>query len=162
MAELISEIWAGLRAAGIPEVMLYLPDQSASRCHWDDTTVLGGTRVALLADQERKIVRILAVDSCVGIGVPSPKGVDPSGYKAIVYGKLNGNPVADIPPAESEEPVAAADPTPPPGTAPAPASAPPEPTSSGLPTPRVEPAVARWGAPQRTTTRFGAASSGVR
>jgi hypothetical protein len=156
LAELISEIWAGLRAAGIPEVMLYLPDQSASRCHWDDTVMLGGTRVALVADQERKIVRILAVDSCIGIGVPSPKGVDPSGYKAIVYGKLNGTATDDVPaPAEVEEPVAAAAPVPAPPSAPAPT--PPEPT------PRVDPAPARWGNTQRTTTRYGGgAPSGVR
>ena len=34
MAELISEIWSGLRDAGLPEVMLYLADGTASRCHW--------------------------------------------------------------------------------------------------------------------------------
>src|SRR5262249_56236234 len=88
MGQLISEIWEGLRAAGLPEVMLYLPDQSASRCHWDDTTMVGGVRVALLADQDRKIVRILPVDACTGIGIARPKGTGPSGDKAIVQGQL--------------------------------------------------------------------------
>ena len=88
MAELISEIWQGLRDAGLPEVMLYLHDNSASRCHWDETTMIGDVRVALLADQDRKIVRILPVDSCAGIGIASPKGVDPSGYKGTVKNKL--------------------------------------------------------------------------
>jgi hypothetical protein len=88
MAQLISEIWEGLRDAGLPEVMLYLPDNSASRCHWNETALIGETRVALLADQDRKIVRILPVDACTGIGVASPKGTDPSGYKAVVQRKL--------------------------------------------------------------------------
>ena len=90
MAQLISEIWAGLRDAGLPEVMLYLQDNSASRCHWDDTTLVGEIRVALLADQDRQIVRILPVDSCAGIGIASPKGIDPSGYKRVVFQKLRG------------------------------------------------------------------------
>ena len=72
MVQLISEIWSGLRDAGMPEVMLYLPDHSASRCHWDDTVEIGGIRVALIADQERQIVRLLAVDTCTGIGVATP------------------------------------------------------------------------------------------
>lgn len=90
MGNLISELWAGLREAGLPEVMLYLPDNSASRCHWDDTALVGDVRVALLADQDRQIVRILPVDSCVGIGIASPKGTDPSGYRRVVFNKLNG------------------------------------------------------------------------
>jgi hypothetical protein len=88
MAQLITVLWESLRAAGLPEVMLYLPDGSASRCHWDDTAMVGGIRVALLGDQERNIVRIIPVDTCVGIGVPSPKGVDPLGYRATVQTKL--------------------------------------------------------------------------
>ena len=88
MTDLITEIWSGLRDAGLPEVMLFLPDGTASRCHWDDTAVVGGLRVALLGDQERNIVRIIPVDSCVGIGVPSPKGVDPVGYRSVVREKL--------------------------------------------------------------------------
>src|SRR5262249_23627201 len=88
MAQLISELWSGLRDAGFPEVMLYLPDNSAARCHWDETALVGEVRVALLADQDRKIVRILPVDSCTGIGIASPKGTDPSGYKPIVHAKL--------------------------------------------------------------------------
>ena len=88
MAELITELWEGLREAGLPEVMLYLPDGSASRCHWDDTSLVGLTRVALLADQDRNIVRIVPVDSCSGIGIASPKGVDPVSHRAIVRGKL--------------------------------------------------------------------------
>jgi hypothetical protein len=103
MGQLISEIWEGLRNAGLPEVMLYLPDQSASRCHWRDTALIGDVRVALLADQDRQIVRILPVDSCVGIGVASPKGVDPSGYKTVVYRKLREKFGGDEVPGDSPE-----------------------------------------------------------
>ena len=88
MAKLITEIWAGLREAGLPEVMLYLPDNTASRCHWDDTTVIGDIRVALLGDQERSIVRIMPVDACVGIGIASPKGTDPMNHRAFVKAKV--------------------------------------------------------------------------
>ncbi len=93
MTELITAIWAGLRAAGLPEVMLFLPDGSASRCHWDDTAVIDGLRVALLGDQERKIVRIVPVDGCLGIGIASPKGIDPMSYRGVVLQKLNARPV---------------------------------------------------------------------
>lgn len=88
MADVICELWSGLREAGIPEVMLYLPDGSACRCHWEDTAMVNETRVALLGDQERSIVRIVPVNTCVGIGVPSPKGVDPVGYRGVVQEKL--------------------------------------------------------------------------
>lgn len=88
MAELITEIWQGLRDAGLPEVMLYLPDNTASRCHWDDTAIIGNVRVALLADQERNIVRIQAIDQCIGIGVAAPKGTDPANFRFVVQGKL--------------------------------------------------------------------------
>lgn len=88
MAVLIEQLWQGLHAAGMSEIMLYLPDGSASRCHWEDTAEINGVRVALLGDQERGIVRIVPVSECVGIGVPSPKGVDPLGYRATVRGKL--------------------------------------------------------------------------
>jgi hypothetical protein len=88
MAELISEIWAGLRDAGIPEVMLYLPDNTASRCHWDDTALIGDVRVALLGDQERRIVRVQPVDQCIGIGIAAPKGTDPMNYRGYIQGKL--------------------------------------------------------------------------
>ena len=88
MVELISEIWSGLRDAGLPEVMLFLPDGTASRCHWDDTAIVADIRVALLGDQERKIVRIIPVDSCVGIGIASPKGTDPMSYRGVVKEKL--------------------------------------------------------------------------
>ena len=91
MAELITELWEGLRDAGIPEVMLYLPDGSASRCHWKDTAQVGAIRVALVGDQERGIVRIIAIDACQGIGVPSPKGVDPAGHRAVVLEKLKSS-----------------------------------------------------------------------
>lgn len=84
----ISEMFANLNQAGLSEVMLYLTDGSASRCNWRDTTDIGGIRVALLGDQERGIVRIVPLDSCESIGIPSPKGVDPNGYKAIVNAKL--------------------------------------------------------------------------
>ena len=148
MAELISEIWAGLREAGLPEVMLYLPDQTASRCHWDETTMIGEVRVALLADQERKIVRILPVDSCVGIGIASPKGTDPSGYKSIVYGKISSRYSPDgsaIDPRDEPAPApAAAKPEPPPAPAPPPQAA-PEP----VPPPKADPVTSRWGMPSR-------------
>ena len=89
MSDIISEIWAGMKDAGMPEVMLYLSDGSASRCHWDETALIGSIRVALLADQERRIVRIMPVHDCRGIGIASPKGTDPAGYRAVVQEKLN-------------------------------------------------------------------------
>jgi len=89
MTDLISEIWSGLRDAGVPEVMLFLPDGTASRCHWEDTAIVGGLRVALLGDQDRKIVRIIPVDGCVGIGIATPKGIDPMSYRGVVQEKLN-------------------------------------------------------------------------
>jgi hypothetical protein len=98
MESLITTMWEGLRDAGLAEVMLYLPDGSAARCHWDDTAVVGGTRVALVADQDRNIVRIVPVDTCTGIGVASPKGVDPAGYRAVVRGRLvEPDPAAQAP-----------------------------------------------------------------
>jgi hypothetical protein len=90
MTDLITEIWEGLKDAGMPDVMLYLSDGSACRCHWDETALVGTVRVALLADQDRKIVRIVPVHECKGIGVASPKGMDPAGYRSVVQGKLNG------------------------------------------------------------------------
>ncbi len=84
MSASISEMWSHLSAAGLPEVMLYLPDGSASRCHWSDTTLIGEQRVALLGDQERGTVRIIPVDTCVGLGIASPKGTDPIGYRSVV------------------------------------------------------------------------------
>jgi hypothetical protein len=89
MPDLITEIWAGLTDAGMPEVMLYLPDGTAYRCHWNDTVLVGTLRVALLADQDRKIVRIIPIHECQGIGIASPKGTDPAGYRSVVQGKLN-------------------------------------------------------------------------
>jgi hypothetical protein len=89
MSESITQIWSGLREAGIPEVMLFLPDGSASRCHWDETAMIGSMRVALLGDQERKIVRVVPVESCVGIGVATPKGIDTSCFRGMVQSKLN-------------------------------------------------------------------------
>jgi hypothetical protein len=89
MSESITQIWSGLRDAGMPDVMLFLPDGSASRCHWDETAMIGSTRVALLGDQERKIVRVVPVESCVGIGIASPKGIDTSCFRSMVQGKLN-------------------------------------------------------------------------
>jgi len=88
MPDLITELWEGLRDAGLPEVMLYLPDGGASRCHWDATAMIGEVRVALLGDQDRGIVRIIALSTCSGIGVAAPKGVDPLGYRAVIYGRL--------------------------------------------------------------------------
>jgi hypothetical protein len=91
MTDLITQLWSALRDAGLPEVMLFLPDGSACRCHWNDTAMIGPTRVALLADQDRKIVRIMPVSECQGIGIASPKGVDPMGYRPIVQEKLTSH-----------------------------------------------------------------------
>ncbi len=88
MTDLITQLWDAMREAGLPEVMLYLPDGTACRCHWDDTAMIGPTRVALLADQDRKIVRIMPVGECQGIGIASPKGTDPMGYRPVVQEKL--------------------------------------------------------------------------
>jgi hypothetical protein len=77
MTDLIAEIWAGLKDTGMPEVMLYLADGSACRCHWDETALIGKMRVALLADQDRRIVRIMPIHECKGIGIATPKGTDP-------------------------------------------------------------------------------------
>lgn len=89
MMDLITQIWSGMKDAGMPEVMLYLPDGTAYRCHWDDTALVGDVRVALLADQDRKIVRLVPVHQCQGIGIASPKGTDPAGYRSVVRGKLD-------------------------------------------------------------------------
>jgi hypothetical protein len=88
MADLITELWKGLLTAGIEEVMLYLPDGTACRCHWKDTALVGEIRVALLGDQERNIVRIIPIAECIGLGIPSPKGVNPVGYRSVVQNKL--------------------------------------------------------------------------
>jgi hypothetical protein len=90
MTDLITQIWIALRDAGLPEVMLFLPDGTACRCHWNDTVMIGTSRVALLADQERKIVRMMPIEECKGIGIASPKGVDPMGYRSVVQEKLKG------------------------------------------------------------------------
>jgi hypothetical protein len=85
---LIEKLWEGLRDSGLPEVMLYLADGSASRCHWDDTVLIDGVRVALLGDQDRGIVRIVPVHTCDGVGIASPKGVDPVGYRSVLKEKI--------------------------------------------------------------------------
>ena len=77
MIDLITEIWSGLNDAGMPEVMLYLPDGTAYRCHWDETAMVGDVRVALLADQDRKIVRIVPVINARGSASPAPRGRTP-------------------------------------------------------------------------------------
>jgi hypothetical protein len=104
MTDLITEIWSGLNEAGMPEVMLYLPDGTAYRCHWDDTAQIGDVRVALLADQDRKIVRIVPVHECQGIGIASPKGTDPAGYRSVVQAKLNERFGTGPPPSASGSP----------------------------------------------------------
>jgi hypothetical protein len=86
--DMIERLWMGLRDAGLPEVMLYLADGTASRCHWEETARIGETRVALVADQERGIVRIVPLEACAGIGIASPKGSDPRGFRAVVQEKL--------------------------------------------------------------------------
>ena len=88
MTNLIEELWQNLMGAGMPEVMLYLPDGTASRCHWDNTAMVGDVRVALVGDQERGIVRIVPVSACTGLGIASPKGTDPNGYRAVVLTRL--------------------------------------------------------------------------
>jgi hypothetical protein len=88
MTDLITQLWSAMRDAGLPEVMLFLPDGTACRCHWKDTTMIGTTRVALLADQERKIVRIMPIAECLGLGIAPPKGTDPMGYRPLVLEKL--------------------------------------------------------------------------
>ena len=160
MAQLISDIWAGLRSAGLPEVMLYLPDNSASRCHWDDTTMIGDTRVALLADQDRQIVRILPVDSCVGIGIASPKGTDPSGYKRVIFNRLvNGTDDSDAAPLYSAD--APLDITPHHAM---PASMPPPPPPPVVEAPpRADSLASRFGVSMKSPARFnGGSPSGIR
>lgn len=104
----LAALWLGLHSAGLSEVVLYLPDGSASRCHWDDTALLNGRRVALLADQERGVVRIMPIESCLGLGIPSPKGVDPVGYRGAVRERLaaatrsGSADSADVSPADSD------------------------------------------------------------
>lgn len=88
MGDLIIELWRQLRDAGMPEVMLFLSDGSAWRCHWDSTAEVGPTRVALLGDQERNIVRLVPISSCVGIGIASPKGTDPNAYRGVIQERL--------------------------------------------------------------------------
>jgi len=156
MSQLITEIWSGLRDAGLPEVMLYLPDHTASRCHWDDTAVIGGVRVALLADQERKIVRVLPVDTCTGIGIASPKGTDPSGYKAFVQVRLNerfgtpgGTEVASVEPAATAPAAAVVvEPQPPP---PPPAV---EPEPPAQPSAKPDTLASRWGIAPKPAARL--------
>jgi hypothetical protein len=89
MSDSITQIWSGLRDAGMPEVMLFLPDGTASRSHWEETAMIGGMRVALLGDQERKIVRVVPVESCIGIGVATPKGIDTSCFRGMVQSRLS-------------------------------------------------------------------------
>jgi hypothetical protein len=91
MSNLMTELWEGLRDAGLPEVMLYLSDGTASRCHWDQTTLIGDIRVALLGDQERNIIRILPLADCVGIGVASPKGTDPMNFRVVVQDRITSH-----------------------------------------------------------------------
>lgn len=100
MTDLMTQLWEGLREAGLPDVMLYLSDGSASRCHWDQTALIGDVRVALLGDQERNIVRILPLRDCVGIGVASPKGMDPMNFRATVQDRLNARFPQESPPPE--------------------------------------------------------------
>jgi hypothetical protein len=155
MVQLISDIWLGLRGAGLPEVMLYLPDNSAYRCHWDDTAEIGGVRVALLADQDRQIVRIVPVDTCVGIGIASPKGVDPSGYKLHVqkkirqsFGEAEPEPEPEPEPFEAAAIPVAQAPLPPPVPEPAPARPDPVASRFGVAMRPPSAGMARQGAPQ--------------
>jgi hypothetical protein len=167
MAQLISELWSGLRDAGFPEVMLYLPDNSAARCHWDETALIGEVRVALLADQDRKIVRILPVDSCTGIGIASPKGVDPSGYKPIVHAKLlqklgildaggeTTNEQALHSATASGPELSGAVSPPPPPPAPPQYAAVDDPPDESAPAPKPDSLLSRWGVAMKPPTRHG-------
>jgi hypothetical protein len=98
MSESISQIWAGLRDAGMPDVMLFLPDGTASRSNWDETAMIGPVRVALLGDQERKIVRVIPVESCIGIGIATPKGIDTSCFRGMVQNRLSERAMRPAPP----------------------------------------------------------------
>jgi hypothetical protein len=98
MSESITQIWSGLRDAGMPDVMLFMPDGTASRSHWDETAIIGGIRVALLGDQERKIVRVVPVESCIGIGLATPKGIDTSCFRGMVQGRLTERLASFAPP----------------------------------------------------------------
>ena len=141
MSELISELWEGLRAAGLPEVMLYLPDSSASRCHWKDTTMIGDVRVALLADQERGIVRILPVDSCRGSGSPARRGSTRQGTRRSSSG---GSPSTSAANSRSRSRSRSMSPR---RRTPPPQAAPPEPA----PEPPAKPDMlaSRWGTAQK-------------
>lgn len=150
MAQLISEIWEGLRNAGIPEVMLFMADNTASRCHWDDTAVINEVRVALLADQDRQIVRVQPVDACVGIGVASPKGIDPSGYKLLIQKKLR------VAAGGEPEPEPASEPEPEPVYVPAPAPVPPPVAVAPAPPPP-DALTSRFGVAMKPAQRYGAA-----
>ena len=162
MAQLISEIWEGLRDAGLPEVMLYLDDNSASRCHWDETTLIGDVRVALVADQDRKIVRILPLESCTGIGIASPKGTDPSGYKSVVMIKLCkqfGGEFQEEKPFGEPEPLAAAPPTVA-AAVPPPPPPPPPPQADPVPPPKPDALASRFGVTMKATAPSTRPSSG--
>ena len=98
MSESISQIWAGLRDAGMPDVMLFMPDGTASRSNWDETAMIGPIRVALLGDQERKIVRVVPVESCIGIGIATPKGIDTSCFRGMVQTRLSERSARPAPP----------------------------------------------------------------
>ncbi len=88
MTDLMTGLWEGLRDAGLPEVMLFMADGTASRCHWDQTVMVGEVRVALLGDQERNVVRVVPIRDCAGIGLASPKGTDTSTFRSIVRARL--------------------------------------------------------------------------
>jgi len=47
-------------------------------------------------------VRIVPVDGCLGIGIASPKGVDPMSYRGVVLEKLNARPHGQMPDRENE------------------------------------------------------------
>ena len=144
----ISEMFAKLHESGLSEVMLYLPDGGASRCHWRDTAQLGDVRVAMLGDQERGIVRIIPLDNCAGIGIPAPKGVDPNGYKAVVTKKVNdlyGGGGTDS--SQTDETAQTTDSAPEPPTSPAEATTAATPAS--IPAPPIPPPTSLPGGPPR-------------
>jgi hypothetical protein len=60
--------------------------------------MIGAIRVALLGDQERKIVRVVPVESCIGIGVATPKGIDTSCFRGMVQSKLGERCARPVPP----------------------------------------------------------------
>src|SRR5271169_6795642 len=50
------------------------------------------------SDLERKIVRVIPVESCIGIGIATPKGIDTSSFRGMVQNRLAERSVRPVPP----------------------------------------------------------------